>query len=134
MQKVPSLNPRVVTGVLRPWEFCAELDQFIELARGTGYFNFQGFSRSKIPNIFQGFFINGSFTLSWQQSQHLVHLAYKRFFHFLEWYLCLDFYLWKNYFRKIINNVYYPTSLIKKLVQNETEQIVRSLLATTWKF
>ena len=34
------------------------IHQFIELARIAGYFNFQGFIRSKIPNIFQCFFIN----------------------------------------------------------------------------
>ena len=52
MQKVPRLIPRVVSEVLGPWKFGAELHQFIELARGAEYFNFKGFSGSKIPNIF----------------------------------------------------------------------------------
>ena len=57
MQKVPS---RLVSGVLGPSKFRAEFHQFKELASDAGYFNFQGFSRSKIANIFQGFSVNFS--------------------------------------------------------------------------
>ena len=125
MQKVPSLNPRLVTGVLRPWKF-------------RGYFNFQGFSMNKIANIFQGFFINFSSifypSLCLANNPNIGLLSLQTVFPF-SWtisYVTRLVFL-KNCFRKINiipsqdnkYHVYFPTTLIKKLVQNEAKQITK---------
>ena len=129
----------MVTGNLGPWKCRAEFHQFIELARGAGYFNFQGFSRSKIPNIFQGFFINFSsiFMLHfvWTTIPTFGLLSLQTVFPF-SWtissvtrLLCLEKLSGEIWWLSQDNkyHVYYPTSLIKKLVQNETKQTIKRI-------